>query len=583
MKPEGSLLGNTEWLWTKINGKFFTEERKVKSISILTRDDAKTNNAYLAVFQRQANSTSMDATTWEFKGISINVPTYVADTYIEWDYSNLTLAANRPVALMATTNPNITSWSSNDTRVFSKVDTRDAADDFSVTNVGQERPWLPTMKFTMLRSIVEVVEDKADKASVDEIAAILQAEAETTAELKDALTEVAPRTPSGNPDGNTEWFTTKISQDNLNTGGKLRKISILCRSDAKTNNAYIAVFQRQEDSTSTDPAQWEFKGVSTNVPELVPNTRVDWLYNDIELAEGRPVALLATTNGNITAWGDNDTRVYSQKMQRPSEDTFSTMALPGGSYNGYPNALFCFAETINVGELKDEVNGKADAATVETKADKSDVLAIQNEISYPLTIEPEGGTNGVAAFKYAVYNGAFFPNGGKINSISIKSRTNGSLSPEGGYVAVFQQQQDNTSTNPSTWEFKGISTNCPAQTAFNTFTEYEFDDLYLQANKHVSILITTDPNLSSWVVGSTLLSCSSKQRVAPDDISSMTGGSTIAHFPTMKYSINTSFGDKVREIIANGGAVTKNQLASSMDDNDLIPTVQMVKDYIASL
>lgn len=255
------------------------------------------------------------------------------------------------------------------------------------------------------------------------------------------------------------------------------------------------------------------------------------------------------------------------------------------------------ADKVSVDAISTQVQGlyeqKADKTSlnavdarvqiVETgKADKTELEELKNDLNYEMTIEPTGGTVGNAAYKYAKINKMFFPLSGKIKTVSIKSRSGGTKS-SGFYLMIFQQQKDSTNPDASTWEFKGISKNAPEQTAYDTFYDFEFENVEVAQNQHIALLVTTNPNQTTWIYPSTMCNCRTKARVAPDDFSCMGGTSEIAHFPFLKYTIAAKCTEKIQEMCVGGGAVTKSQLAASMDDNDKLPTAQMVKDYVDSL
>lgn len=219
----------------------------------------------------------------------------------------------------------------------------------------------------------------------------------------------------------------------------------------------------------------------------------------------------------------------------------------------------------------------------EQKADKSALQELQNDLTYELSIEPSAGALGNANYKYAKINGIMFPTEGTLKSVSIMSRSSGARVSD-FYIMVFQQQQDSTSTDASTWEFKGISNNAPSQAALGTYYEYTFDDLKLLANKHVAFLLTKNPEQTTWVVPSDLFCSRTQARLTTDTISVIYGtGGEVAHLPVFKYVLAQKTTNELREICIHGGAITKDSLASSMDDNDKLPTAQMVKDYVDSL
>lgn len=210
------------------------------------------------------------------------------------------------------------------------------------------------------------------------------------------------------------------------------------------------------------------------------------------------------------------------------------------------------------------------------------VDAIEDELTYSTTITPDGGADGNLGWKFAKFNGNFIPNRLKLDSISILSRTDTNVS-SGVYIALFQRQADNPSTDASTWEFKGISSNAPTQQGRSSWDEWTFNGVVLEPGRHFAYLATTNPELTFWQTTDAQILSQGKPRSIADDFSELTGIRTLNYVASCKLNGKCYVKDVATDILSHGGAVTKDMLASSTDEDDKIPTLAQVKSLLNAL
>lgn len=121
----GTNRGGYSWL--TLDQKFVTAGL-LTNARVMKRDTSGTvvNCVYLMIFQMQEGGNPLSPKTWQYMGTSKNAVTADYGTgYNSWDFDNLELAGNMPVAFKFTTNKDQTVWAPDTSigvRVAPKVD-----------------------------------------------------------------------------------------------------------------------------------------------------------------------------------------------------------------------------------------------------------------------------------------------------------------------------------------------------------------------------------------------------------------------------------------------------------------------------
>ena len=107
----GTNRGNHQWLTLD---KKWVVPGMLTHVGIGKRDTSGTvvNNVYLMVFQMAEGGNPLSPSSWPYIGTSTNSVTADYGTgKLGWDFNDVELAGNRPIAFKFTQNPNQTTWS----------------------------------------------------------------------------------------------------------------------------------------------------------------------------------------------------------------------------------------------------------------------------------------------------------------------------------------------------------------------------------------------------------------------------------------------------------------------------------------